>query len=154
MRETEDSGSRFTFYVSGSEQCRQNLSKRLEHGQSLQPFNRVRRRNAARTNVAAVAERVAAERAGFAANQLEPVAPRFVARINDEVQRAVQRHRAGEPRVQRDQGAGREAGAAINALRLVVQRFPFLALVREAIEIVWVEVVARSELRECALIRG
>ena len=80
---------------------RKQFSERLQYRQPFQPFNRVRRRNTARTNVAAIAQRVAAERARFVGDKFQPLAPGFVPRVHDEVERAVQRHRSQVARMQR-----------------------------------------------------
>src|ERR1043166_6958160 len=114
----------------------------------------MRRRNAARANIAAVAKRWAAERPRLARDELEPLAARFVPRVNDEIERAMQRHRPDVARVQRDECAGGVTRAAINALRLVTERLSLAAVVWDAVEVIRVEISPRREVRQHALIRG
>src|SRR5690242_10564510 len=77
----------------------------LEHSKPLQPLDRVRRRDPARTNIAAVAERVTAKCAVLARDDFEPLRAATITRVDHERERAVQRHRPDVTRVQRHQRA-------------------------------------------------
>src|SRR5439155_9886565 len=109
-------------------------------------------RDAARTDVAAVAQRVAAERAGFAGDEAHALGAGFVARIHHEIQGPVKRHRTEITRVEGDERAGRVARAAINALRLMLHRLPFRAVSRNGIKIILIQILARDEVRQDPLI--
>src|SRR5438067_332594 len=111
------------------------------------------RRNASRTDIAAVSERVTAESPSLTRNETEPLGARLVARINNQIQCPVQGHRSQVPRAQANQCASRIAGGAIDALRLMLQRLPFRALMWQGIENLRVEVSAWKELRQRPLIR-
>src|SRR5207247_1828740 len=66
--------------------------------QAFQALNRVCRRNAARTNLAAISKCVTAKSSSLARNDLQPLVPGFIARIDDQVQGAMQRHRTEKTR--------------------------------------------------------
>ena len=97
--------------------------------------------NAAGTYLTTVAQSVAAECAILARNQFHSLLPSFIAGVNEEIERPVQRHWPEVPRAQGDERASRIAGCAVDALWLMVQRPPFLAVMRDPKEIVLVEIL-------------
>src|ERR1043165_8226886 len=125
----------------------------VKSGQSFQPFDRAGGGDAAGANVVAVAQRVAAERAGLAGHELQALGASVVARVNEKVQRAVQGHRAAIAWIKRHKRASRVTRATVNTLGLMLQRLPFRTVVGNTIEIRLIEVVPRDEMRQHALVR-
>ena len=109
-------------------------------------------RNAAGTSVTAVAERMTAKSACFTSDGGQSFGSSFVARIHNEIEGAVESHGAQITGVQGDQGASRITGAAVDTLWLMTQRPPFRAVMRNAHEIIRIEIVTRDEMREGKLI--
>ena len=114
----------------------------------------MRWRNAARANLTAVAESVTSKSAGLAGNNLNAVSPGLIAWIGNKIQSSVQRHGTNVAPIQRDHGARRITGAAVNALRLMIHPLPFLAVLRNGVKTLSVEVVTRNEMWNDTLIRG
>src|ERR1043165_9103989 len=106
-----------------------------------------------RASVVAVAQRVAADGAGLAGDELQALGASVVARVNEKVQRAVQGHRAEIAWIKRHQRASRVTRATVNTLGLMLQRLPFRTVVGNTIEIRLIEVVPRDEMRQHALVR-
>lgn len=70
--------------------------------------------------------------------------------IGHETQGAVQSHRADIAAVQSNDAATRVTCATVDTLGLVIERFAFFAGVRDAVEIVFIEIGARDKIRHRA----
>src|SRR4051794_4677231 len=107
--------------------------------------------DAARTDVPAITQGMTTERAGFTCDDIQALNSRFITRIDDQVQRAIQGHRTEITRVERHQRASRITGPAINALRLMIERLPLRALLGDGIKFIGIKIIAWNELRQRAL---
>ena len=87
----------------------------------------------------------------FSRDLPQPLTPELITWIRHEIERAMECHGAEIARVKRHEGAGGVAGAAIDALRLVIERAPFSAVVRDFVEILLIEIVAGNEMRQRTL---
>src|SRR5215212_10478147 len=96
-------------------------------------------RDSSGTDIPAISESMATECAGFTRDHSQAFGAGVVARIDDEIEGPVQGHGAEVTGIEGDEGAGRIAAAAIDALGLMIELTPFAAFVRQGVEAVRVK---------------